>query len=96
MSNNIIIFVDMENLWNKSHKFVITCKVGDYYQVGSEKISVVRRTPKRIYFSNGNVITIQKSKSGLFHYLGGKNVNQILRDIEGYFVYQIHDHLPNI
>jgi hypothetical protein len=59
---------------------------------GDKKVSVVRRSPKRIYFSNGELITIKKSQYGFF-YLGGRNIDQILRDIEGYFIYQIHDPL---
>ena len=79
----------MENLWTKSHKFILDSKVGDFYLSGSERISVIRRTPRKIHFSNGNTITISKSKFGFFH-LTGKKVDQTLRDIEGYFLYLIH------
>ncbi len=80
----------MENLWIKSHEFILDSKIGDFYMVGDNKVSVVRRSPKRIYFSNGELVTIKKSKDGNFNYLSGRNVDQILRDIEGYFVYLIH------
>ena len=65
-------------------------KVGDHYYSGGNKISVIKRTPRRIHFDNGNVVTIQKSKSGKFFYFNGKKVDQILRDIEGYLLYLIH------
>jgi len=81
----------MENLWNKAHRFILDSKEGDFYMSGDNKISVVKRSPKRIYFSNGELIGIKKSKYD-FHYLVGKNLNNILRDIEGYFIYKIHSH----
>lgn len=77
----------MENLWDKAHVFILNCKVGDFYMQGQTKVVVVRRSPKRIYFSNGDLVTIKKSSYG-FHYLSGRNVDQILRDIEGYFIYK--------
>jgi len=80
----------MEDLWLKSHKFILDCVVGDFYYGGGNKVSVVKRTSRRIYFDNGNVITIKKSESGKFFYFSGKSVDQILRDIEGYFVFLIH------
>ena len=82
----------MENLWMKAHQFILDSKVGDYYLTGQGKISVVRRSPKRIYFSNGDIITIKESKYD-FLYFVGKNLDNILRDIEGYFIYQIHSRL---
>jgi hypothetical protein len=82
----------MENLWTKAHQFILDCNITDYYMVGDKKVSVVRRSPKRIYFSNGELITIKKSQYGFF-YLRGRNIDQILRDIEGYFIYQILDPL---
>lgn len=80
----------MENLWIKAHQFILDSKVGDSYYSGGNKISVIKRTPRRIHFDNENVVTIQKSKSGKFFYFNGKKVDQILRDIEGYFIYKIH------
>lgn len=79
----------MENLWNKAHQFILDSKIGDFYMQGDKKVSVVRRTPKRIYFSNGELISIKKSKDD-FIYLSGRNIDQVLRDIEGYFLYLIH------
>jgi hypothetical protein len=80
----------MENLWAKAHQFILNSVEGDFYLNGNEKIYVVKRSPKRIHFSNGKLITIKKSKSGSFLYFSGKNTNQILRDIEGYFLMIIH------
>lgn len=79
----------MKNLWNESHKFILNAKVGDFYLTGDKKIYVTKRTPNRIYFSNKNLVTIKKTSN--FYYLSGKNVNQILRDIEGFFLYSIHN-----
>lgn len=76
----------------KSHHIILDMKVGDFYMSGGGQVSVVKRTPKRIYFSNGNIVTIKKSQYGFYH-LVGKNVNQILRDIEGYLVFLKHDPL---
>lgn len=80
----------MENLWTKAHQFILDSKIGDFYMEGDKKVSVVRRSPKRIYFSNGELITLKKSKSGEFFYLSGRNVDQVLRDVEGYLLYKIH------
>lgn len=80
----------MENLWIKSHETILDMKVGDFYLSGGRKVSVIKRTPMRIHFSNGDIVTIKKSKFGFYH-LVGKNVNQILRDMEGYFVFLKHD-----
>lgn len=82
----------MENLWTKAHKFILDSKVGDFYMEGDKKVSVVRRSPKRIYFSNGELVTIRKSECGFYH-LVGRRVDQILRDIEGYFIFLKHDPL---
>lgn len=82
----------MENLWIKSHNFILNSQVGDFYETGENKILVVKRTPRKIYFNDGNIITVRKSKSDNFFYLGGKKTNQILRDIEGYFLYKIHSY----
>lgn len=80
----------MENLWTKAHQFILDSEIGDFYLSGEKKISVVRRSPKRIYFSNGELVTLKESKCKTFSYLAGRNIDNILRDIEGYFIYQIH------
>lgn len=81
----------MENLWIKSHQFILDSKVGDYYIIGDNKISIVRRTKSTIYFSNGDIVGIRKLGFGRF-YLHGKKINQILDNIEEYLVSLIHDY----
>jgi hypothetical protein len=85
----------MENLWTKAHQFILDSKEGDFYMQGDKKVSVVRRSPKRIYFSNGELISIKHVKDDVhnFFYLSGRNVDNVLRDIEGYFIYKIHSKL---
>ena len=83
----------------EANRFLYNSKVGDFYMVGENKIEVVKRTPKRIYLSNGLVISIKKLSNG-FEYLTSKSVvshnksyplvDQVIRDIEGYLLYKIH------
>jgi len=77
----------MENMWIKSHQFLLDMSVGDFYLSGGVKHSVIKRTKKKIWFDNGYFVQLTKSKEYGFLYLKGKNVNQILRDIEGYLIY---------
>jgi hypothetical protein len=87
------------NLYNQANLFLYHSKVGDYYLSGGDKVIVNKRTNKRIYLSNGVIISIKKLNNGVI-YLDSKSIvrnnkpypliNQILRDIEGYFVYKIH------
>lgn len=83
----------------QANLFLYNSKVGDYYLSGGNKISVTKRTEKRIYFSNGIIVSIKKlpdgtsyldSKSVVSHNKSYPIVNQIIRDIEGYLLYQIH------
>jgi hypothetical protein len=78
----------MESLWLKAHHVILDMKVGDMFSSGGRTIMCMKRTPQRIYLSNGNCITIKHSDN--FYYLSGKHVNQILRDIEGFLAYKIH------
>jgi len=60
---------------------------------------VVKRTPKRIHFSNGVVVSIRTLSNGM-NYLSSRSVvshnksypivDQMIRDIEGYLIYKIH------
>lgn len=84
----------MENLWHKAHQFILDSKVGDFYESGGNIIYITKRTPKRIHLSNGVTITISKSKFGFFFFKNDK-VNQILRDIEGYLLFQVHTNENN-
>jgi hypothetical protein len=78
----------MHSLWIKSHHVILDMKIGDMYVSGGRTIMCVKRTPHRIYLSSGDCITIKKSET--FYHLSGKNISQILRDIEGYLLYKIH------
>ena len=88
-----------DSIWNKVNEFLFNMKVGDRYKISTETyVECVKRTNKRIYLSNGNIVTIKTI--GGYEYLTSKGVvrnnkrydtiNQILRDIEGYFIYQNH------
>lgn len=68
----------------QSEKFLLSLNVGEGYN----DVVVTKRTKKRIYLSNGNIVHIKNG--GKFLYLDGKYINQILRDIEGYLIYLIH------
>ena len=81
--------------------FLYNGKVGDFYMDGDNKISITKRTPKKIYLSNGVIVNIKKTKNNVL-YLDSRGVrhknrtyplvNQIIRDIEGYFLYKLHCH----
>jgi hypothetical protein len=83
----------------EANRFMYGSKVGDFYMVGQEKIEVVKRTPKRIHFSNGNIVSIKTLSNGMM-YLSSRSVvshnksypivDQMIRDIEGYLIYKIH------
>ena len=78
------------NLNLEANKFIFELKVGEGYNT----TVVTKRTKKRIYLSNGNIIHIKKLDNGLL-YLDSKVdskgypiINQILRDVEGWLVYK--------
>jgi hypothetical protein len=88
-----------DSIWNDANDFLFNMKVGDKYKISTETyVECVKRTDKRIYLSNGNIVTI-KTLNG-YKYLTSRSivtrnksydsVTQILRDIEGYFIYQTH------
>jgi hypothetical protein len=70
--------------FKEPEKFLLSLNVGEGYN----DVVLTKRTKKRIYLSNGNIVHIKNG--GEFLYLDGKCINQILRDIEGYMVYLIH------
>lgn len=82
-----------------SNLFLFNSKVGDYYYTGEHKIGVTKRTKTKIYLSSGVIVNI-KTLSGGSKFLDSRSVirnkksypviHQVLRDIEGYLVYQIH------
>ena len=87
------------NLNLESNLFLYNGKVGDYYLSGEEKIEITKRTPKRIYYANGVIVSIKTTPNGM-KYLSSKSVvshnksypivDQMIRDIEGYLIYKIH------
>lgn len=76
--------------WIESHKFIINMSVGDHYVDATGIVSLIKKTKTRWYFSNGQIAhrKIYPGKTDEF-YLGGKNINQLLRNIEGFLIYQI-------
>jgi hypothetical protein len=83
----------------QANLFIYDAKVGDFYLSGGNKVEVIKRTKKRIHFSNDVIITIKTLSNGM-KYLSSKSVirnnksypivNQMIRDIEGYLLYLIH------
>lgn len=74
----------------EANKFLFELKVGEGYN----DIVVIKRTKKRIYFSNNIIVHIKKLENGLLYLdskLNNKKypiINQVLRDIEGWLVYK--------
>jgi hypothetical protein len=85
------------NLNLQANLFVYEAKVGDFYLSGGDKVEVLKRTEKRIYFSNGVIVTIKTLPNKMI-YLTSKSVvrnnksypvvGQMIRDIEGYLIYK--------
>jgi hypothetical protein len=70
-----------------SEKFLLSLNVGEGYN----DIVVTKKTKKRIYLSNGKIVTIKKNGGGFLYLDSAKNgINQILRDIEGFLIYKIY------
>ena len=80
--------LNLGNSFLESEKFLLGLEVGE----GWDHVRVVRRTDKRIWLSNGSIVHLKRHKSMDFHYLDGKgnSLKQVLRDIEGHLVAQIH------
>jgi len=70
--------------FGNSEIFLLNLNIGEGYN----NVVVTKRTKKRIYLSDGNIVHIKNG--GKFNYLDGKYINQVLRDIEGYLIYKIH------
>ena len=80
----------------EANLFLFECKVGDYYISGGQKIEVLKKTKKTIHFNNGVIIRIKMDEIGRFYLdskaqkIKNKNypiINQVLRDIEGWLIY---------
>lgn len=72
--------------FRQSEMFLLSLNLGE----GFDNIVVTKKTKKRIYLSDGNIVHIKDM--GKFKYLDGKNIKQILRNIEGFLLLQIHSH----
>lgn len=85
--------------WTQSHIFLFELKEGKGYKTSTDtKVVCVKRTKKRIYLSN-NIIIHLKERNGMKYLASGgvgkyhrryEYLNQVLRDIEGYLLYNIH------
>jgi tRNA U34 5-carboxymethylaminomethyl modifying enzyme MnmG/GidA len=85
------------NLNLQANLFVYEAKVGDFYFSGGDKVEVLKRTKKRIYYSNNVIVSIKTLPNGMI-YLSSKSVvrknrsypviGQMIRDIEGYLIYK--------
>jgi hypothetical protein len=83
----------------QANLFIYDAKVGDFYLSGGNKVEVIKRTKKRIHFSNDVIVSIKTLSNGM-KYLSSKSVvrnnkpypvvGQMIRDIEGYLLYLIH------
>jgi hypothetical protein len=72
--------------FRESEMFLLSLKVGEGYN----DIIVTKKSKKRIYLSNGKIVTI-KNSSGFLYLDSAKNgINQILRDIEGFLIYKVY------
>jgi len=85
------------NLNLQANLFVYEAKVGDFYLSGGDKVEVLKRTKKRIYYSNNVIVSIKTLPNGMI-YLSSKSIvrknrsypviGQMIRDIEGYLIYK--------
>ena len=94
----------MNDLWYDAHMFLLNIEVGNSY----DNVTCIKRTNKKIFLSNGVVVTIKKIKgTSIYHLISNKKVSkgnrkydyiqQILRDIEGYFLYRkLTDNFQNL
>ena len=85
------------NLNLQANLFIYEAKVGDFYLSGGDKVEVLKRTKKRIYYSNNVMVSIKTLPNGMI-YLSSKSIvrknrsypviGQMIRDIEGYLIYK--------
>jgi hypothetical protein len=89
----------MEDLNLKANRWLFDCQVGDSYGKDDQRVEVLSRTKNTIKLSNGVNVNIKTLPNGL-KYLDSRSVrrgnkpyplvNQIIRDLEGWFLYKIH------
>jgi predicted N-acyltransferase len=86
--------------WTRAHMFLYNIKEGQGYKTSVDnEVTCIKRTKKKIVLSNGVVVYIKKKNDNEYFHSAGfvrryrrfEYVNQILRDIEGYLVYLIHN-----
>jgi hypothetical protein len=70
--------------FTQSEIFLLSLNAGEGYN----NVVVTKKTKKRIYLSDGKIVHIKDA--GKFKYLDGKYIKQVLRDIEGFLIYQVH------
>ena len=86
--------------WTRAHIFLYKLKEGKGYKTSvDDKVICVKRTKKRIYLSSGVIIHL-KEKNGMKYLASGgfirnhrryEYLQQVLRDVEGYLIYKIHN-----
>lgn len=74
------------NDFEMAEKFLLSLNVGEGYN----DVIVTKRTNKRIYLSNGKIVSIKNAGNFLYLHTAKNGIGQILRDIEGYLIYKIH------
>ena len=74
------------NDFEMAEKFLLSLNVGEGYN----DVIVTKRTNKRIYLSNGKIVSIKNAGNFLYLHAAKNGIGQILRDIDGYLIYKIH------
>lgn len=76
--------------WLESHKFLLNLKLGEGFGPDDNKVTLVKKTKKTLYLSNKKIIHIKKVNNFFYLDAKGNSINQILRNIEGFLIYNIH------
>lgn len=85
-------FVDLTLLAND---ILYDMQIGDKF----DSYEVVKRTPNKITFNSGLIVSIRKLSNGVEYFHSASiivrnkpylKVDQLLRDLEGYLLYRIH------
>lgn len=78
------------NTWIEAHKFLLNLNIGEGYGDAENRVTLVKKTNRRLYLSNRRIIHIKKLDNFFYFDAKGNSSNQTLRDIEGYLIYKIH------
>jgi len=93
------------DMFTKAHIFLYYIKEGESYKTSVDsEVTCVKRTKKKIILSNGVVVHIKKKNGNEYFHSASvvrkhkryEYVMQIIRDIEGYLIYQIQTGHANI